>query len=96
MKPSKVDQTVALRCVPNTFLELLFQPQCTKRFRNPTESVWVMVEMLTKHQCLDLPSLKGKPFPDRTENDTVFTFVFFVLGWWPVIISITSADVMDK
>ena len=39
MKPSKVDQTVALRCVPNTFLELLFQPQCTKRFRNPTESV---------------------------------------------------------
>ena len=55
-----------------------------------------MVEMLTKHQCLDLPSFEGKPFPDRTENDTVFTFVFFVLGWWPVIISITSADVMDK
>ena len=37
--------------------------------------------------------------PDRTENDTVFTFVFFVLGWWPVIISagsITSPDVSSQ
>ena len=120
MNPFKVDQT-ALRCVPNTFLELLFQPQWAHSslagFRNVYERIqksygiscflseWSECKQNTIHSA-SICQVLVAPFPDRTENDTVFTFVFFVLGWWPVIISIwvrceagsiTSPDVMmDK